>query len=130
MCEAEHLFMLLRSIYIFCVCELSIHAFPPIFCHLSLFSPLNIYLFKYSFIYLAVFDLSHSTQDLQSSLGPVGSSSLTRNRTQPPALGAQSPSHWTTRQVPPLSVSYTLNIIDETVPIFLLFVMKQDFLKH
>ena len=88
MCEAEHLFILLRSIYIFCVCELSIHAFPPIFYHLSLFSPLNIYFFKYSFIYLAVFDLSHGTQDLQSSLGPVGSSSLTMNQTQAPCFGS------------------------------------------
>ena len=49
---------------------------------------------------------------------------------RPPALGAQSLSHWTTRQVPPLSVSYILNIIDKTVPIFLLFAMKQNFLKH
>ena len=30
----------------------------------------------------------------------VGSSSLTRGLTQPPAQGAQSLSHWTTRKVP------------------------------
>ena len=30
----------------------------------------------------------------------VGSSSLTRDQTQPPALEAQSLSHWTTREVP------------------------------
>ena len=30
----------------------------------------------------------------------VGSSSLTRDQTQPLALGVWSPSHWTTREVP------------------------------
>ena len=33
--------------------------------------------------------------DLQPSLRYVGSNSLTRDRTQPPALGMQSLSHWT-----------------------------------
>ena len=45
-------------------------------------------------IYLAVLGLSCGTRDLY--LQHVGSSSLTR----PPALGAQSLSHWTTREVP------------------------------
>ena len=46
--------------------------------------------------------LSCSTWHLQSSLGHVGSSSLTRGRTQAPAPGAWSLelSHWTTKEVP------------------------------
>ena len=32
----------------------------------------------------------------------VGSSSLTRGRTPPPALGAQRLSHWATREIPKL----------------------------
>ena len=63
--------------------------------------------FKNLFIYLASPDLSCSTQDLQSSLGhktlccsmwdPVPQLG-TEHR--PPALGAQSLSYWTTREVP------------------------------
>ena len=34
------------------------------------------------------------------SLRHVGSSSLTRDGAWPPALGAQSLNHWTTREVP------------------------------
>ena len=47
-----------------------------------------------------------STQDIlaaaheNSKLRHVGSSSLTRDGTRLPALGAQSLSHWTTREVP------------------------------
>ena len=51
------------------------------------------------YIYLVVLGLSCSMQDL--SLWHVGSSSLTRARTWgPPALGVQSLSQWTTREVP------------------------------
>ena len=44
------------------------------------------------FFFLAVLDLSCGMQDL---------SSPTRTEARPPALGAQSLSHWTTREVPP-----------------------------
>ena len=46
-------------------------------------------------MYLAVPGLSCGMWDLQPSLRYVGSSSLTRDRTQPPALGVHSLSHWT-----------------------------------
>ena len=87
MCEAEHLFILLRSIYTFCVCVNWLSMISPQFS-IILASPLNIYYLKYLFIYFAVFDLSHSTKDLQFSMGPVGSSSLTRNQTQAPCIGS------------------------------------------
>ena len=54
----------------------------------------------HTFIYL--FDcvgLRCSTLDPWSSLWHVGSSSLTRDQTMAPALGAESLSHWTTREV-------------------------------
>ena len=54
----------------------------------------------HTFIYL--FDcvgLRCSTPDPWSSLWHVGSSSLTRDQTMAPALGAESLSHWTTREV-------------------------------
>ena len=41
-----------------------------------------------------------SSYSAQAYLWHVGSSSLTRDRTWAPALGAWSLSHWTTRQVP------------------------------
>ena len=50
--------------------------------------------------------LHGSTQDIlvaageNSKLRHVGSSSLTRDGTRLPALGAQSLSHWTTREIP------------------------------
>ena len=66
---------------------------------IKLSRPLLIFLF----IYLDTSGLS-CTQDLQ--LQHMGSSSLTRNQTGPPALGAWSLSHWTTREVPSLGLSY------------------------
>ena len=53
------------------------------------------------FIHLAAPGLSCGMQDLQ--LQHVGSSSLTRDGTQPAALGVQSLSHRTTGEVPPVS---------------------------
>lgn len=52
------------------------------------------------FIYLAAPGFSCSMQNLLSQLQHVGSSSKTRDRTQPPALEVQSLSYWTTREVP------------------------------
>jgi len=40
----------------------------------------------------------------------MGSSSLTRNGTRPPALGARNLSHWTTREVPVLVMLF-LNLV-------------------
>ena len=40
----------------------------------------------------------------------MGSSSLTRNGTRPPALGARNLSHWTTREVPALVMLF-LNLV-------------------
>ena len=49
-------------------------------------------------MFLAVPGLSFG---LRGSMLPcVGSSSLTRDRTRAPALGAQSLNHWATREVP------------------------------
>ena len=48
-------------------------------------------IFKKLFIYFAVLDLSYSMWDLVL---------LTRDGTLAPALGVQSLSHWTTREVP------------------------------
>ena len=39
--------------------------------------------------------------NMQTQLQHVGSSSLTRDQTQAPALGVQSLSRWTTREAPP-----------------------------
>ena len=50
------------------------------------------------FFYLTVPGLCCGMQDLQ--LWHVGSSSLTRDQTWAPALGAKSFSHWTTRGSP------------------------------
>ena len=58
----------------------------------------NFFFYMYIFIYLAALDLSWGTWDFQ--LQHVKSSSLTRDQTWFPALGAQSLSHWTTREVP------------------------------
>ena len=44
--------------------------------------------------------LFNSFDCTRSSLQHVGSSSLTRDRTQAPCIGAQSLNHWTTREVP------------------------------
>ena len=55
---------------------------------------------KYLFI-LAVPGLSHGTRDLSCGMH-AGSSSLTRDQTQAPALGVWSLTHWTTREVPEL----------------------------
>ena len=52
--------------------------------------------------YLAAPGLSWGTQDFQASPWPVGSSSLTRDGTWAPELGARSLNHWTTREVQPL----------------------------
>ena len=52
------------------------------------------------FFFLAAAVLSSSTWDHPSSLQHVGSSSLTSVEPGPPALGAQSLSHWTTGEVP------------------------------
>ena len=46
---------------------------------------------KLLFMYLAGSDLSCGTQDLQSSLQHMGSSSLTRNPAQSPALASTEP---------------------------------------
>ena len=54
------------------------------------------------FFYLAAPGLSWGTQDFQASPWPVGSSSLTRDGTWAPELGAQSLNRWTTREVQPL----------------------------
>ena len=53
------------------------------------------------FIYFAAPGLIFCTRSLWSSLRHAGSSSLMRDRTWPPALGAWSLSHWTTREIPP-----------------------------
>ena len=58
---------------------------------------------KYLLIYLAVLGLSCSTQGLQ--LQYVGLNSLASDRTWAPALGAESLSHWTTREVPKIFLS-------------------------
>ena len=69
----------------------------------------------YLSIYLAVPGLSCDTQNLQSLFQPagssvaackllvvsMGSSSLTRDQTRSPALGAWSLSHWATRKASP-----------------------------
>ena len=60
----------------------------------------HFFFFVKIFIYLAVPGLNCSMQDLL--LQHVRSSSLTRDWTQAPALGAQSLSHWTTKEVPHL----------------------------
>ena len=73
-------------------------------CISPLTSLLSHTLFKV-FIYLAAPGCSCSTRDLQWHLNSasqhMGSSSLTRDQTEPPALEAWSPSHWTTREVAP-----------------------------
>ena len=50
-------------------------------------------------IYLAVPDLSCSTQDLPSSLWHLGSSFVTRDEPRSPALEAQSLSYWTYQSI-------------------------------
>ena len=83
---------------------------------------------SYFLIYLAVLGLGCGTRDLRSLLQHVGSlvvvgkllvaaceplvvacgtSSLTRDQTWTPALGAWCPSHWTTRLVPPINIDWT-----------------------
>ena len=61
---------------------------------------LSLFLKKYLFVYLAVPGLSYSMWNLW--LQHVGSSSLTRDRTQAPCIGVWSLRHWTTREVPDL----------------------------
>ena len=60
------------------------------------------------FIWLCqVLAMAHGIFDLHCSMQTVShmeSSPLTRDQTQPPALGARRPSHWTTREVPNPSV--------------------------
>ena len=55
------------------------------------------------FIYFGVPGLSCSMWTLRCAVR-AGSSSPTRDGTGPPALGAGSPTHWTTREVPGTSV--------------------------
>ena len=59
--------------------------------------------------------LSCSRQDLWSSWQNMGSRSLTRVKPRPPALGAWSLNHWTTREVPS----------DPVIPSFLIFYSLQ-----
>ena len=56
--------------------------------------------FHFIHIFMAVRGLSCSTRGLQSPLWHVGSSSLIRNESWAPALGAWSLIRWTTREVP------------------------------
>ena len=78
------------------------------------------YILYIFFIYLAVLGLSCGTQDLQSSLQHVGCLVVAckmascgmwdlvlwpRIKLRPPALGVQSLSHWTTREVPCVHVN-------------------------
>ena len=71
----------------------------------------KIFFFQYLFAYLAVLGLSCGRY--------VGSSFLTRNqiwpgiRPWPPALGAWSLSHWTTREVPP-KIFFLLHLVNRT----------------
>ena len=60
-----------------------------------------------------IIDLRCSMQDLQlqhanSYLQQVGPSSPTRDQAQVPELGAWSPSHWTTREVPSSGILYLM----------------------
>ena len=66
----------------------------------------NIYIYLFTWL-----GLSCCTQDLWSSLQPVGSSSSTRDGSQPPALGMQSLSHWTTKKSPLLIFSFFLSAL-------------------
>ena len=50
----------------------------------------------------------------------MGPKSLTRDRARVAALGVQSPSHWTTREVPQTPKSYNLNYLWEPDVSFLL----------
>ena len=52
------------------------------------------------FIYLAMLGLSYGMQDPFLVAAKKNVSSLTREQTWPHALGVQSLSHWTTREVP------------------------------
>ena len=59
------------------------------------------YLFIYLFIYLAALGLSCGMRDLVPWPGIESG---------PPALGAQSLSHWTTREVPPAILEFSLYV--------------------
>ena len=59
----------------------SYYVFLHVLSHIHIF-----FLFKKIYLFAAL-GLSYGMQDLQSSLWRVGSTSLTRDQTQPPALG-------------------------------------------
>ena len=54
---------------------------------------------RISFLFFSFFNI-YLSGFTRSQLGHVGSSSLTRDQTQVPALGSGSLSHWITREVP------------------------------